>query len=729
MAALAEAAPVLLGREQECDRIDRLLDSSRSEVSDALVLRGEAGIGKSALLKHARSRATGMTVLGVTGNEIDAEISYAGLVDLLRPTMDAIDALPPAQRDTLRAAFASGAATPGSRFEVFAAVLGHLAGIASERPVLIVVDDAQWLDVPSAEAIAFVARRVVAEGIVVLVAERSDAADSHFGGLPSLSLAGLDEASVALLLAELDRAPADAAVYWRRTGGNPLAVRELAREALAASDDTPIRTTDAVQRVFQNQVRHLPERVREALVHVAAAGLDDMHLLPAVLQAAGLGVDDLEEAERAHLVTIAPGTVSFRHPLLRSAIYYDADRRLRRSAHLGFAAALDATDVPAAAERRVTHLALAADLSDESIAAELEAVGHAAAGRRSYAVATRMLERSALLSTDLARRAERYLAAATCALPAGRLTDLQRLVDAVLVSATNDTTRVAATQIALRGTLWRGLSGSVQRFLAGAVKDLETAPADAAVLLAELALVEARRGNRAGAIRHADRALAAAIGRPESIRMPALLVRAMMHATFQEHDPARRLLREALPWITSRPDEQWPLLVPTVHLLLDELDTAAAGIDLVVTTLRRSGAVDLLPVPLLVQSRVELRGGDWSTARVAAYEAASLVVSMGGSRSEVGSMLEPECAAAMAELEALTGDAEACRRHAHASLSFGTERRIDLMIGTSRRALGLLALGTGEIEAAALQFRALDVMASEYDMPDTPMLPWLSDRK
>ncbi len=721
---------MLHGRAAECAHIDGVLADARDGRSGALVIRGEAGIGKSALVAYARSAAADMTPLSVTGNEFDVEVSYAGLFDLLRPTLDVVDQLPDPQRDALQSAFALGSPATGSRFGVAIGVLGHLSHLAGRGPVLVTVDDGQWLDAASVEALAFVARRVAAEGIVMLIAERSTpGAPSLYGGLPTLTLVGLGDAGVSGLLAELGHPADDVGRYRRITAGNPLVIHELVRGGGAdhVSEEDPLPATEAVRATFRALVAPLSERCRRALVFVAAAGQNDIPVLPAVLTANGLAIADLDEAEANGLLFVDAGRMTFRHPLVRSAIYHDAPPAVRRAVHVGFAEALADLTAPAHAERRVAHLAMAGDLPDEALAAEMEQVGHAAAARSSYATAARMLERAALLSTDADRRAHRYLAAASCALPAGRLGDVGRLVEATFAWAGDDATRMAASHLAYRASLWQGVPDTVNRFLADAALPQATNPTDAAVILAEAGLAALMRGDRVGAAQAADRAIELARDLPGAVRMPGLIVRATLHAVRLEHDRARALLREAAPYVASRPGEQWQLIAPLLLFVLDDVAAAAQGLDIVIAAMRRYEVLDLLPTPLLLSARLEFRRGDWTRARITAHEAMSLVSSIGGSASEAGSVLEPECAAVMALLEAAIGDAAECRRHARLCLAFGTAHRRDFMIGHGRRAFGLLALGTGDFEAAAMHLRELDEMAGPNGLADTPMLPWLSD--
>jgi DNA-binding CsgD family transcriptional regulator len=725
--------PQLYGRASECATVEHLLTQARGGRSNALLIHGEAGIGKSALMAYARTRSDGMTALSVTGNEFDTDVSYAGIFDILRPRFDAIDRLPVAQRDALRSAFAMSSPTGGNRFTVAIGVLGLLSHLASDGPVLVTVDDAQWLDAASADAIGFVARRIAAEGIVLLIAERTTSITAtRYGRIPTLAVSSLDEISVGELLSRSGGTQKNVELIRRLTAGNPLAILEYARNDAddgdaSLSDESPVPTNARMRAAFLSQAAHLPESCRQALVYVAAAGLNDMSVLRTVLVSNNLDLSDLEAAESSDLVHVEAGQILFRHPLVRSAIYHNASPTERRRVHLSFADALGTQAAPALAERRITHLTMAGAIPDELLAGEMETVGSSAAARGGYAAAARMLERAAQLSTNTDNRARRYLLAATSALAAGRLTDLNRLMEATFKWATDHTTRVAASHLAYRAALWQGMPDTVRRHLAIVPPASQSDSVDAAVMSAEAALAALILGDRGAAAQESERAISRARNLPGRARMPGLLVRAFTHAIALEYDQAQRLLNEADPWIASRPGEQWPLIAPLVYFLLDDLAEASQRLGRVIAAMRQTGAIDLLPVPLLVQSRVELRRGDWSKARIAAHEAASLIESIGGSTSEVGGVFEPDCAAAMAVIEALRGDATACRQHARTCLEYGITHRIDFMIGHGRRALGLLHLGNREFPDAVMQFQQLAEMASSFGLPDTPILPWLAD--
>jgi hypothetical protein len=363
---------MLVGRTAECALIDRLLVGARQGDSGALVLRGEPGIGKTAMLRYAIQQAHGMLVLRAQGVESESELPFAGLYDLLRPLLDRLDRLPEPQVAALASALAIGPPVAGDRFAVSAATLSLLAAAADDMPVLAVVDDAQWLDSSSAEALAFAARRLRAEQVVLMFGLRdTEVSVQALDGLGSLRLAGLGEDDAVRILAARQGPVARPVVVQlvRATAGNPLALVELptllTAPQLAGQEplDDPLPVGETVQRVFLRRVAKLPIEVRRALV--AAAASDTVALGPIVQAITALGgaLADLEAAETARLVKLEEGQVVFRHPLVRSAVYQNAPAPMRRAAHRALAEA-----VSDASERRAWHLAAAAVGPDEEIA-------------------------------------------------------------------------------------------------------------------------------------------------------------------------------------------------------------------------------------------------------------------------------------------------------------------------------------------------------------------------
>ncbi|HWT25792.1 MAG TPA: AAA family ATPase, partial [Solirubrobacteraceae bacterium] len=345
---------MLLGRSGECSRIDRLMELAREGTSTTLVLAGDPGIGKSALLRYAMDRSEGMTVLAARGVESESEISFSGLAELLRPVLHHLDAIPGPQAAAVAGALALGPPVAGDRFAVSSGTLSLIAAASDAAPVLGVVDDIQWLDAPSAEALLFAARRLRAERVCLLFAVRDGHADAiPTTGIEQVRLGGLDPDAAAALLRQRATAPIASDVMQRllrATMGNPLALVEipgsLTDAQLAGREplDEPLAAGVSVERAFLQRVASLPSNTRTALLVAAASESPALDLV--VRAAAGLGADGdaLEVAESAGLVSLDGSRVEFRHPLVRSAVYHGAEAAARRAAHRALAAALAGHD-------------------------------------------------------------------------------------------------------------------------------------------------------------------------------------------------------------------------------------------------------------------------------------------------------------------------------------------------------------------------------------------------
>ncbi|MGW0767150.1 AAA family ATPase [Streptomyces sp. NPDC002676] len=415
------------GRARELERIGRLLDATDGPGSKVLVLTGQPGAGKSTLLDHAADEAAarGRRVLRVRGCEGELVLDFAGVHQLLRPVLRGIERLPARQRDCVRHAlgmdYGDGQQVP-EPLVIRSGIFTLLSEAAAERPLLIVVDDAQWLDVGSLDVLAFVARRLEGERMALLLAAREESVPARFDrDFPHLQIGSLDRAAAGLLLDEQPHPPRGRAraQIIEQAAGNPLALIELAR-ALAkgpdlqrpgAIDSLPL--TARLERLFAADLPDLPQETRHALLLAAAAGTDRLsdvlHAVP--------GLDDPEvwrPAEEVGLVRVENGDVRLRHPLIRVAVYQAASFADRREAHLVFAAAL-AHDP----DRRVWHLAAAAFGPDEEVAAALAQSAERSRRRGGYAAAATALERAAELTPDAECRARRLLAAAESAMFAG----------------------------------------------------------------------------------------------------------------------------------------------------------------------------------------------------------------------------------------------------------------------------------------------------------------------
>ncbi|MGV9380521.1 ATP-binding protein [Nonomuraea sp. NPDC003707] len=411
-------------RRAEREVVERLLAQARDGRSGVLVMRGEAGIGKTALLEHARDAAAGYRVVRATGVESEMEFAFAGLHQLCAPLLDRLGALPDPQQAALDVAFGLRAGDPPDRFLVGLATLSLLAEAAEERPLLCLVDDAQWLDAASAQILAFVARRLEAERMALLFALRDLGPDGGgvevLAGLPELCLDGLGEADARALLAAAVHAPLDERVRDRiiaEARGNPLALLELPRGAepapsaeLAGGFGLPdaLGVPRRIEESFRLRSGRLPADTQLLLLVAAAEPVGDAALLWRAAEHLGIGAEADVPAEAAGLLEIG-ARVRFSHPLVRSAIYRAATAPDRRRAHHALA---EATDPQTDPDRRAWHRAQSVRGTDETVAAELEHSGDRARSRGGLAAAAAFLERAVVLTPEPAERARRALAAA-----------------------------------------------------------------------------------------------------------------------------------------------------------------------------------------------------------------------------------------------------------------------------------------------------------------------------
>ncbi|MEN3284087.1 MAG: hypothetical protein V7607_5227, partial [Solirubrobacteraceae bacterium] len=433
MAGAASAAeiPMLRGRRDERAVLGTLLDTARTGGSGVLVLRGEAGIGKTMLLDHAIESASDLTLLRAVGVESEMELPFAVLHQLSAPVHDFVDRLPAPQRGALEVTFGVNAGAVPDRFLVALATLSLFSEAAQERPLLCVIDDAQWLDRASAQTLGFVARRLLAEPVVLVIAARETT--DAFADLPELLIEGLDDAHARKLLASvipgrLDDRVADQLVAEAR--GNPLALTELPRglapAQLAGGFGLPgaLSLAGTIEQSFLQRLEALPENTQRLLLVAAAEPLGDPALLWRAAERLEITSAAQDPAESAGLIEI-DGRVRFRHPLVRSAVYRAASAEQRRRAHRALAEATDAETDP---DRRAWHLAEATAGPDESVACELEQAAGRAQARGGLAAAAAFLQRAAELTPEPRRSAQRALAAAQSSYQAGALDDALALL-------------------------------------------------------------------------------------------------------------------------------------------------------------------------------------------------------------------------------------------------------------------------------------------------------------
>jgi DNA-binding CsgD family transcriptional regulator len=449
----------LVGRNPECSAVDELLRQVSDGASGALVVRGEPGIGKSAILDYAAKAAAGFLVLAVTGIESEMEVVFSGLQQACAPLAARLGQLPPPQADALRVAFGLTAATaPPERFLVGLGVLGLVAEAAAARPVLCVVDDAQWIDQASLRALGFAARRLQRESVAMIFGARAGFAVPELAGLTELTLGGLTEADARVLLTAAVPGRLDQQVQDRivaEAAGNPLALLEFSHEITESGDlaggfgVAPWVTRPLADRVaerFLARVAALPAATRRLLLLAAAEPLGDPGLLRRAGLTFGTNISDLAPAELAGLVRLG-AQVTFRHPLVRSAIYRSAPAVDRQAAH---AALAEATVAEHDQDRRAWHRAHATLGPDEAAAADLERSANRALRRGGPAAAAAFLERAAALSPEPGERARRNLAAAQSKYDAGSPGAAGSLISAAVAGPIDELQRSRADQLAAR---------------------------------------------------------------------------------------------------------------------------------------------------------------------------------------------------------------------------------------------------------------------------------------
>jgi DNA-binding CsgD family transcriptional regulator len=416
--------PRLFGRKSECDALDRLLSDAISGTSRVMVLRGDAGVGKSALLAYVSHRAADWRVATAVGVESEMELAYSGLHQLSGPMLDHLDRLPAPQREALATVFGLSAGPAPDRFLVGLASLTLFAEVAEEQPLICIVDDAQWLDSASAQIIGFVGRRLLAERIALVCSARTDIGNDVLPGLPDLSIDGLGESDARALLLSNVMGPLDAAVcdqIVNESHGNALALLEFPRTwnvaTLAGGFGLP-ETHPVVSKIEQSYARRLgvlPSETQLIVLAAAAEPLGDPILLHRAAETLGVDMTAADPAVDAGLVQIG-GRIEFAHPLVRSAAYHLAAAEDRHRVHRALA---DATDRDTDPDRRVWHRARAMPGPGEEVAAELERSAGRAQARGGVAAAAAFLQRAVALTVDPRRRAQRALAAAQLCRQAG----------------------------------------------------------------------------------------------------------------------------------------------------------------------------------------------------------------------------------------------------------------------------------------------------------------------
>jgi DNA-binding CsgD family transcriptional regulator len=712
----------LAGRGPESARLDRLLADAQAGQSAALVLRGEPGIGKTALLGYAAERAAGFHVVRAAGAESEMELPFASLHQLCGPILGGLGRLPSPQRDALGTAFGLSSGAQPDRFLIGLAVLGLLSDTAEEQPLLCLVDDAQWLDRSSAQVLAFVARRLQAESVVLLFAEREPGEPGkldELAGLPGLPLRGLPADGASELLASAISGPLDHRVQNRilaEAHGNPLALLELPHELspaeLAGGFGLPL--PGRIEESFLRRVQQLPPATQRLLLVAAAEPTGEPALLWQAAGTLGIPAEAAGPAQANGLLDLG-AQVAFRNSLLRSAIYRAAAADERRSAHLALAAATDAEIDP---DRRAWHRAHATLAPDEDVADELERSAGRAQARGGLAAAAAFLERAAALTPDPGRRARRALYAARAKHLAGAPHEALKLLAAAAAGPLGDFDRAMLQRLRGQIALDARRGGDAVPLLIEAARQLE--PLDPA-LARETHLEALRAASITGRLGVGARAAAEAARRAPSPHGPPRAVDLLLEGLavrftdgYAASAPAlKRALREVRDQgERAGQDVRWPWTARRVAPDLFDDDAWLALGTRNVQIARAAGALAVLPLAMNYLATLRIFEGDLDAGAVLLEEAEAIAYATGAEPIVFGRL----------ELAAFRGDEAQASVLIEASEPAAIARREGVVLTFAEHGRAVLHNGLGHYQAAldpAQSASAQDeLMVSVWSLPE-----------
>ncbi|MFI8301227.1 AAA family ATPase [Streptomyces nigra] len=714
---IASTLPDLVGRYRECAVLDELLVAVRAGGSRVRVFRGEAGIGKSVLLEYAVARASQLTVTRAQGVEADMELPYASLHQLCAPFLNEVDALPGPQRDALRVAFGMAAGDPPDRFLVGLAVLTLLTRASENRPVLVVVDDAQWLDQVSLQTLEFVARRLLAEAVAMVFAVRDPEGGDALTDLPETRIGGLDAASAAQLLeatvsGRLDRQVRDR--FVAEMHGNPLALLEFSRGRTAAelaygldssaSAHAQGTVSSRLERDFAERLGSLPQSTRTLLLIAAAEPVGDAGLL--MRAAASLDITaDVTPARTAGLIDFR-GFLRFRHPLVRSAVYHQAGIEERRAVHRALAAATDPDLDP---DRRAWHAAQAASGPDEDVAAGLERAADRARQRGGIAAEAVLLERAAQVTPDAWLRGRRAVAAAEAHFSAAspdRATEQATLAELCPLDSLD---RARLARLRARILFARSRSDEAAPLLLEAAAQFTAAGSPLAretYLEAISATIFAGRVHGPTGARAAAAAARASGAPPSGSKAADLLLDGVAAILTEGYEAGLTALRGALDLLaqeelrTREATMRWLLLAPValeafIHYAWDlhAWDTLATR---AVRLARDIGALGALPPALIYAGGVHIHYGDFAEAARMIDEADAVAAATGHAPHKYASLV----------LAAWRGDAEAASHIVDSARASAVQRGEVSLLGAMGYIQGVLFNGLARYDEALVASRS-----------------------
>jgi DNA-binding CsgD family transcriptional regulator len=711
--------PRLRGRSTECETLDRLLARVRDGHSGVLVVRGDSGIGKTALLGYLPRRASDFRIARAAGTESEMELAFAGVHQLCAPLLGRLPRLPAPQRDAVGTAFGLTAGEAPDLFLVGLGVLGLLADVAADGPLLCIVDDAQWLDHASAQVLGFVARRLLAEPVAMVFAERDPRDDRELRSLPVMALEGLSDADARALLDSATPGRLDERVRDRivaEANGNPLALLELPKGLSPAElaggfgrpDARPV--VNRIEQSFLRRVRALPVETQQLLLAAAAEPVGDVPLLWRAAQVLGISADAVAPAVTDGLIELGV-RVRFRHPLARSAAYRAAAARKRREIHRALA---EVTDPSVDPDRRAWHRAQAALGPDEIVAGELERSADRAQGRGGVAAAAAFLERATDLTPDPARRGVRALAAAQAKFEAGDGNAAYELLAAAEIGPLDELQRARLARMRAHIVFAQRRGSDAPAMLLDAAKRLGAV--DAA--LARETYVEALgaeifvgRAGAGGGVRVADVARDAPPAPVPARSTDALLdglttrfahgyragVEPLKRALHAFRDEAARSRDGVIRWLwTACPVAPEPM---APDLWDDEswYELATHAVRLA----RDAGALATLPMALTYRAGVHLHAGEFAAASALIQEADAITEATGNAPLPYTSLA----------LAAWRGEEDSAAPLIQASVAAATSRGEGRALGLAGYATAVLYNGLGRYDAALVSARR----ACEWD--------------
>jgi DNA-binding CsgD family transcriptional regulator len=713
---------MLRGRRDECTVLDQLLDGARAGQSGSLLLRGEAGIGKTALLEYAIDSASDLRAFRAVGVESEMELAFSALHQLCAPMLDRLERLPGPQRDALAIAFGLQAGASPDRFLVGLAVLTLVSEVADDAPLLCVVDDAQWLDQASAQALAFAARRLLAESVVMLFAAREPS--DLFGGVPELTVAGLRNVYARALLASvtpgrLDQQVADALVAEAR--GNPLALLELPRgrsaAQLAGGYGLPgaLSVPERIEESFMQRFEALPDDTRELMLVAAAESAGDPALLWRAAERLSIMHSALEPALSTGLLEVGV-RVRFRHSLVRSAIYRAASPEERRRVHRALAKAIDVEVDP---DRHAWHLSEATAAPDEDVATQLERAAGRAQARGGLAAAAAFLERAAALTDDPQRRAQRALAAAQAKYGAGAFDDAFALLATAEAGALGDLERARVDFLRAEIASASRRDSDAPQLLLKAARKLEAVDAS----LARATYLEALRASgfagrlaRGAGLAEVSEAALACPMPPGPPRPPDLLLQGRAIQYTQGFAAGAPIVQEALSGFRREPDlpRRWLSLASyaAADVWDDETWRVLSERDLEMA--RSDGALTWIPLALSIFAYVRAISGELTLAE-------SLLDEIRAATEATGIPSHNYVALWVA---ALRGREDELAKLVEVTAADALERREGFVLGITRQVTAAFNNGLGRYDIALAAVReAVDVdpfdeLGSPRTMPE-----------